>query len=946
MNKKSLYILMALAALAQQAQAQRDSVTSQLRGQNIQDETVDIGADRTFKLSESTASVSVIQNKDINRRSAINASNSILGQGLGLVSLQNTSSYNTLANPTFYVRGLQSLSGSSPLILVDGVERSMNMLAPEEVESVSILKDAAAVALYGYKGVNGAILVTTKRGKVKDKTITISYDHAMNFLANKPKFADAYTYANAINEARANDGLSARYNENELAAFKNGNLPEYYPNTDWVGETFRDYSVTNKLTGELQGGSQKFRYYTMVNLLYNNGFIKEPNTNDGYSTNQKYVKGNLRINLDADITPTTLMKVNLLGYLSEQNLPGANVDLWNMIYTLPSAAFPAVTGEDTYGGNSTWSGTINPVGQSRGAGYYKNHNRGYFTDLTLRQDLSALTKGLYVQGHISYDNINNIYEDHSKTYIYTSKTLDLTKWDGGEVEDAMVNTFSGGSVSELGTGANTNSYSRRLNIDFSADYQRQFGDHSLYGQFKYSYEYFDQTGINETLYRQNFSLFGHYGYLNRYFAELALVESGSSRLAPGSKWSFSPTLSAAWVISKEKFMENADWVDFLKLRLSAGKINADLLPSDTWTYYLQQYGQSGGTYPFSSGWTSDFGRTYLDRMATQRLSHEKAYKYNVGIDATLFHRLNITAEAYLQRRSDIWVETDGKYTSMLGIDAPYEADGKVKTWGYELGLDYNDQFGQVKFNVGGNASLNRSKILEQDEEPRLYDNLVQTGNRLSQLYGYKAIGFFKDEEDIANSPTQTFSTVKPGDIKYEDVNGDNKIDANDMVKIGYSTVCPELYFNLHLGVEYKGFGIYALFQGTGRYSAMLNTQSMFAPLVGNTTISEYYYNNRWTEETAETAKFPRLSSESNSNNYRNNTVFLCNRSYFKLRNLEVYYNFPAKLFAQSKSIHGAKVYVRGVDLFSIDHFDVLDPEAYGASSPLTRNISAGFSVTF
>lgn len=239
----------------------------------------------------------------------------------------------------------------------------------------------------------------------------------------------------------------------------------------------------------------------------------------------------------------------------------------------------------------------------------------------------------------------------------------------------------------------------------------------------------------------------------------------------------------------------------------------------------------------------------------------------------------------------------------------------------------------------------RNKILEQDEEPRLYGNLVQTGNSLSQLYGYKAIGFFKDEADIASSPTQTFSTVKPGDIKYEDVNGDGVIDANDLVKIGYSTVCPQIYYNLHLGLEYKGFGFYALFQGTGRYSAMLNTKSMFAPLVGNTTISNYYYENRWTSSHTD-AKFPRLSSESNSNNYRNNTVFLCDRSFFKLRNLELYYTLPQKLFANSKSIKGAKVYIRGVDLFSIDHFDVLDPEAYGASSPLTRNVSAGVSVTF
>lgn len=940
MKKYNIFVPMLAASLWMPAASYAQSDSTAYAQQPI-----DVGANVTFSREQSTASASLITKETLNRRSSINLSNSILGQGLGLVSLQNTSAYQTLANPTFYVRGLQSLSGSSPLILVDGIERSINSLSPEEVESVTILKDAPAVALYGYKGANGAILVTTKRGKAHRQEMKFTFDHSINTLANKPKFADAYTYASALNEARVNDGLSARYSDLELQAFKDQSLPMYYPNVDWLNETFRNHSVTSNLTGEFSGGGDKFRYYTMLNLFYNNGFIKEPNTNDGYFTNQKYVKGNMRINMDINMTPTTLLKVNLLGYLSEQNLPGAAVDLWDMVYSLPSAAYPAVTGATTFGGNATWPGTVNPVGESRGAGYYKNHTRGLFSDVTLRQDLKAWLPGLFAQARIGYDNINNIYENHSKTFIYTSKSLDLTKWEGGDVEDAMVLSYQGGAESSLGSGANTNTFSRRLHFDASADYTGNWGAHSLFAQLKWDYEFQDETGINTTVYRQDFSLYGHYGYQQRYFADLALVESGSSRLAPGSKWNFSPTLSAAWVISKENFMQNVSWVNFMKLRASAGLINADYIPNNTWTYYVQQYATSGGTYPFSSGWSSDFGRTYLDRMASQTLGHEKAYKYNVGLDATLLGGLDVTVEGYLQRRSGIWVNTAGKYTAMIGQDTPYEPDGKVKSWGMELGLDYHHTAGDWKYTIGGNLDYHRNKILEQDEEPRLYGNLVQTGNSLSQLYGYKAIGFFKDEADIASSPTQTFSTVKPGDIKYEDVNGDGVIDANDLVKIGYSTVCPQIYYNLHLGLEYKGFGFYALFQGTGRYSAMLNTKSMFAPLVGNTTISNYYYENRWTSSHTD-AKFPRLSSESNSNNYRNNTVFLCDRSFFKLRNLELYYTLPQKLFANSKSIKGAKVYIRGVDLFSIDHFDVLDPEAYGASSPLTRNVSAGVSVTF
>ena len=293
------------------------------------------------------------------------------------------------------------------------------------------------------------------------------------------------------------------------------------------------------------------------------------------------------------------------------------------------------------------------------------------------------------------------------------------------------------------------------------------------------------------------------------------------------------------------------------------------------------------------------------------------------------------------------MSTDGKYSSELGVDAPYEGDGIVDSWGWEASLDYNKQVGDWKFNIGGNFDYYRSQIKEQDEAPVLYDNLRTTGHRVSQLYGYKAIGFFKDQADIDNSKPQLLgSTPRPGDIKYEDVNGDGRIDTNDKTAIGYSTVAPEIYYNLHLGVEWKGLGIDAMFQGTGRYTGVLTTKSMYKPLVGNTTISQYYYDNRWTPETAETAKYPALSSASNANNFNTNTIWMFDRSFFKLRNIEVYYHFPKSLLAKTGCLSAAKLYVRGVDLFSVDHLDVSDPESYGATSPLMRSIVAGLSVTF
>lgn len=889
---------------------------------------------------ETTAAISVITTGHTDHRSAKNIGNSILGQGLGLVSLQDATGRYASQNPTFYVRGLQTLNGNNaPLILVDGIERDITTVTPEEVEQVNILKDAAAVALYGYKGINGVVDIITKRGKEESMGISVTYDHLFNFMSCRPKMADAAMYAAAINEARLNDGLPPRYNDNELAAISSGAYPTLYPNVDWADETFRTAAATNKLNIEFRGGTKAFRYYAMMDLISDKGFIGNANSNDGYSTQDKYSKGNLRMNLDIDLTPTTLVKVNILGSLAETTGPGAQTDLWDLVYSIPATAFPVRDANGTWAGSDTWAGTLNPVAQAQGAAYYRNHTRTLFSDITLRQDLSALTRGLSVSLRAGYDNTANIYEDHSKTYVYTVTTPTFT----GSEPESTVNYY--GEDTEMGSTAKVDAFSRRLHVDIGADYARNFGRHYLHSRLGWDYEYEDPDGINNTVYRHNISWWTHYAYDRRYIAELALVESGSSRLAPDTKWNFSPTVSAAWVVSSEKWMKPLGWLDRFKLRASFGIINADYLPGDNvWTYYTQQYQTSGTAYPFGSGWTTEFRTTYLGQIATTNPAHEKARKLNVGIDASLWGTLSISADVYTQRRSDIWVDASGKFSEVVGNPAPYENAGIVDSWGIEIGADYNKRIGQVDVNVGANFNLNRNEIVEQLEEPRLYDNLVQTGNAIGQIYGLKAIGLFRDEADIESSPKQMFSTVRPGDIKYEDVNGDNVIDANDKVKLGYSSTAPEIYYNIHLGAEYKGLGFYALLQGTGRYSCVLNTKSVYYPLVGNTTISEYYYLNRWTPDNT-AAKYPRLSSQNNANNYQANTVFLADRSYLKVRDLEIYYRLPAALLEKTRLIKGAKLYVRGNDLLSFDSFDIGDPEAYGLY-PLTKSVAIGASLTF
>lgn len=951
MRKNRLIIPALLAFLSMQGYAQElnDSIASG-KPAKYSDEVVQIGYHKAQRLEESTSSVSTVYNEEFNKRSAKNIANSLFGYGTGLTTLQGSGRYAD-AEPTFFVRGLQSLSTNNPLILVDGIERDITDVTPEEVETVTVLKDAAAVAIYGNKGINGVVNITTKRGAYNTREIKFTYDHGFGWQARKPKFVNSYDYANAMNEALTNDGLTARYTPDELNAFRSGQYPYLYANVDWLGETYRDMDATNIYNISFRGGASKFRYYAMANLTTNKGFIANPYMNDGYSTQDQYSRANLRTNLDIDLTEKTKLKLNLLGILSETRTPGANADdkegadLWDMIYTLPSAAFPARLENGTWGGSATWAGTKNPLAVSQAAAYTKFHERTLFADMTLTQDLSSITPGLGASGMLSYDNYAQYWENHSKTFVYGSNSV--TAWENGVPGNTTY--YTDGKESSMGSDAKCIAFTRVFNFAATLFYDKQINEaNKIYSQLKWDYEYRNTKGTDQTWYRQNASFYTHYGYKDKYFADLSIIASASNKLAPGHRWSVSPTVGLAWIMSKENFMKDISWINFMKLRASFGVINTDRLPLDdddeVTNYWEQTYG-GGSFYPFDTNYSVGTQSWSLGRLASLNSTHEKAYKYNFGLDASLFNGLDFSFDAYYERRSDIWVSSSGHYSSVLGFTAPYENGGIVDSWGVEIGANYRKRIANVTLNVGANFTLAKNEIIEQMEEPRMYDNLITTGNPLKQTYGMQVLGYFKDQVDIENSPKQAFGEVKPGDIKYKDVNGDNIIDANDKVAIGYSTTAPEIYYSFNLGAEWKGLGFDAMFQGTGRYSAVLNTKSLYWPLINNTTISQEYYDNRWTPENQD-AKYPRLSSQSNENNYQANTLWLADRSFLKLRSVELYYKFPQALMKKSKILNNAKVYVRGVDLLCFDKINIADPEVYGATYPLTRSVVAGLTIGF
>ena len=949
-------MLTLLAGVALPAMAQRDIADSVA----YKDQTVDIGANRLFTREQSTAAVSVITNKDVNKRGARNIGNNILGQGSGLVSLDGSGLFHA-QNPTFYIRGLQTSSGSTPLILVDGVERAIENVVAEDVESVQILKDAAATAIYGYKGANGVILVTTKHGQYNTKSFTFSYDHVFSFLTNKPVMADAATYASAVNEAYRNQGGNAAYSDAVINAYKNGTNPLYYPNVNWADETFRNVSNNDRLNLEFKGGTKNFRYFTNVQLLTNKGFVKNYE-NDGYSTQNKYTRGTLRSNMDIDLSPKTKLHTHLFGLLTEQSQPGDQADLWSMIYKVPANAFPVKVNDAVWGGNSVFT-TSNPVAQSQGAAYYKNHQRALYADLVLEQDLSAITEGLSAQGQLGYDTWSNVYENHSKTYRYSNYQVTNN---GDVIADGNATLASvEGSDSNMGTASGNDAWIRRCIFNGSLNYNRTFAEkHDVYGQLKYDYEFSDKTGTNTTVYRHNISLFAHYGYDRRYLLDVALVESGSSRLAPGSKWAFSPNVSAAWNISNEAFMNDVTWVDFLKLRASWGNKALDVLPGDdVWTYYNQFYLMNANTYPFDATYTgTQWGNTYLSTAMTQSLGHEQASRFNVGIDATLFGGLNLSLDYYYQHRYNIWYSTAGSYTGVFGLTAPYESVGVIDPKGFDISADYTKEINKdLTVSLGASLTLNKSIVKEQAEAPQLFANTSSTGERYGQAFGYVANGFFQKSDDVNGDgiisaaemqqkgyPVQSFTTVYPGDVKYVDLTNDGIIDANDRKAIGYSTTAPDLYYNFHLGAEYKGFGLDAMFQGVGKWTGFMNTNGLYRSAVATNTLSQYLYDNSWSAERGNTENpaFPRLSTTSNANNDVNSTLNMFDRSYLKLRYVELYYHLPKCVLEKLSVINNVKLYVRGTDLFTIDNLEEADAAAYGTTQPLTRSLQLGAAVTF
>lgn len=890
--------------------------------------------DITDSIARQTQAVSTVSAEQLSKDATPNVSNTLYGLFPGLAVMQHTGWTDDAAT---LLRGCQN-----PLIVVDGFPRPISHLNIAEIETVSVLKDGAATAVWGTRGANGVILITTKRGKYNTKMeVNANYKFGMDFPINQPTFADGYEYALALNEALYYDELEPQYTREELNAFKSGSNRDLYADTDWMKEGLRKHTVNHQFDITFRGGGKRMRYFTMLNYKNDYGILNEKYAkySDRYTAQMRKYELGLRMNIDVDITPTTLVQFNMQGQLRERKRPNTNeYDLFGGLFNTPSGAFPMQTSHGYWGSNDILKS--NPIAQIADIGYFKENPRTLQADFRIRQDLSILTPGLSLEAAVAYDN-NAVYKEEGyKKYQYeVNVPIRNVITDKIEANSKVYNDNSALTVNCLKM---TEQYIN-ANLEGALKYNRAFGRHNVSVLGSYRLESERGIGRNNAHKRMYINASAGYSYQDTYLLNVAVNRTGTSVLPEGDKFRTYPAVSAAWILSNESFMKKATAINYLKLRASYGRSGWDGID-----YELnRQYWTYGGAYWFGDANVQADGMKE-DKLAMSNLTLEVSDKYNVGLEMQLFNRLSLSADAFFNKSSRILVNADNLISSAIGITLPLQNEGKTEYKGLDLGIDWKENVNKdFTYYIGGNLSYIQTKIVENGEGYKPWSYLSAKGLPSGQIFGLEAIGYFRDQADIANSPQQMFSEVRPGDIKYKDRNGDRIIDDNDVHAIGYSSTVPEIYYGIKLGFDYKGFGIDALFQGVAHYSKMLNVGSVYWPLRNNTNVSDWYLheNIRWTEETKDFANLPRLTTLNNNNNFRNSTQWLVNGDYFKLRNLNIHYNLPQRWISHIK-LEQCQFFAQANNLFSIDHVKYMNSEDFTVNYPDMFSVHFGVNIKF
>lgn len=940
-------------------------------------------------------SVATITTKDLTQSPTANINNALAGRLPGLIVNQYAGGEPGVDQSELFIRGKATYGNQSAIVIVDGIERDMSYLAPDEIETFTILKDASATAAYGIRGANGVIVITTKRGKAAEKaTVNLKASIGINQPIGFPEYLGSADYATLYNEARLNDAKMTGADISSLNLFSQQAIDNFRrakgDNSDGLGYDWDYYDFAFKpglqedVSLSIRGGTDKVRYYVLANYFSQGGNYKYSNAGE-YDSQTKFTRYNFRSNIDININRYLSTRLDLGARITDRNAPGTTAGRLMTICATQPPYLPILVEENAHPQNEEYiqqnpRGMLygdniyryNLLGELSRTGYLNEKNTYLNGSFAMNLDMEFLTKGLKAEVMFSYDAsegrwINrklDTYKDGYREYPKYATFMPIEGSDAYMAGGHYTGAYKTGNKYDIdqtiGNGFSHNASDGRTYIQARLDYNRLFSNrHEVTAMLLANRG--NRTVNNELAYHSQ-GITGRFAYYynQKYLMEFNFGYNGSENFAPGKRYGFFPAGSIGWVVSEEEFMKKASWIDFLKVRASYGLVGSDNVSSRF--PYLAFYGGGSG-YDFGNNFGTNVGGTSEGNLANANLTWEKARKLNVGIDfTTLNQRLALTIDAFYEYRFDIITDmnSDGimGYPDIVGKDAALQNLGEVSNRGVDIELSWNDKIGKdFRYYIRPNLTFSRNRLEYKAEVARKNSWRKETGKRLYENFVYVFDHFVADQEEadrLNKIGYQPWGQLIPGDVVYKDLDRNGVIDDEDRTAMG-NPRSPELMFGIPFGFQYKNFDFSVLLQGATKSSILLNGAAVFDfPQFEQDKIGRVkkMHLDRWTPETAATAKYPALHYGTHDNNKNgNSSLFLYDASYLRLKNVEFGYNVSPKLLRKFH-VQQARIYVQGLNLLTFDKLgDVdIDPETKsgdGASwYPIQKVFNFGIDITF
>lgn len=897
-----------------------------------------------------TGALSSVKPTSLERAASVTLSNALGGSMPGIISRQRTGEPGN-DSASIFIRGMGTWANRNPLVLVDGVERDMNLINVAEIETVTILKDASATAVYGVRGANGVVLINTKKGRMGRPKVVFRTEWANLHGLRFPDYINGFEFASLMNEATRNvtgSDQNQPWRSDELTKFRDGSAPYLYPNVNWVDDILKRNSMQTINNLSISGGNEIVRYFVNVGYTSQSGLFKEDPAYD-YRTNSQSDRYNFRSNVDINVAKNLVLSLGLGGIIQDKTYPGTSSDeIFTQMRQVSPIQMPRQNPNGTPGSGAS-AVYLNPWALATQSGYSKHFVNTLQGTFNLAWDLSTLvTKGLSLSAKFSYDYY---YFNNVNRHITYGMDRYMGKDSAGN--DQYINVRNAGSMEYVvGNGSN-----RAYYYDVGVNYDRTFDKHHLSGMMLFNRRDFKEltagtSMLNLPYRRQGLAGRMAYEYANKYMAEFNFGYNGSENFKKGRRYGFFPSGSLGWVLSNENFWQSSSALQgvYFKIRGSYGVVGNDQIGGDRFLYLSTvSTNANGGLFGDSQTLIPGF---YEHKIGAD-VTWEKAYKANVGIEMRLFRdRLTIQGDFFDENREDILLQRKS-IPSVAGIASPVYANlGQVKNRGVDALIEWRETTKTgFYYSFFANFTYAHNHIVEDDTPYPKHPYLETRGRRIDQPFGYIALGFFGSEEEIADSPRQTFMTdLRPGDVKYLDLNEDGRITPDDRAPIGFART-PEIMFGFGGTIAFKGIDLSVTFTGATRASTFLMSEDMmpFSLEYPRYNVSREYYDNRWIPGAADNsrAKYPAVINANNPNNYQQSTLYLRDASYIKLKNAEIGYTLPPQ-WSKAIRIEKVRIFVNGTNLLCFDKLKIVDPEADGGTGnyPQQRSINAGVQINF